>query len=373
MPRAFFIAIGMAVLVLAGCDAAVNSGTQGEPTLGALAVENVDAVGVASTNSSGGSNLSVRTSTPFCCEPNERILEARYQNEPIHPLADCQWKFSDGRTINGCEITHNFATSGFHSALLSVDLPSGESATYEFEITLTEVGSFADPASVFDTDMNGTGGQLDKGGSADSQGSNDANPSIVDSGSDDSDESNEQADPSQEADGESQDEPNAQPDNDADDVTVVEEQVDVELFDVDAGIDVVVYAGRPVQLDGDVNYESAAGEPTMTWQQRSGPPVAWADSHRGLSPVLRAPTTAQPIQIELAFVVSTNDPAGDVSIMEDTMMITVEPVPTSLNIGDPRWAEDLSDDYVSLQDAFDSGAATITIPDTRVRTVGETL
>ena len=358
------------LLVSIGCDS-VNppAGDDGASILGASAVETGDAISVASDEQASGSPLSIKTGTPFCCDSNERVFQALFDQEPLSPFAVCMWEFGNGRTEEGCEVSHTFGFNGVYEANLIVRLPSGRQETTNFEVVIGDVESFVEPAGVFGTG-NEPGSDTVPAGNADDPAQdppsdNETNADPVDN-TDPRDQAPDDIDDQTQPDFETDDNP-------VDDETPDEEPVDVEILSVDAGDDVVVFSGRPVALDGLVTYTSMSGMPAISWQQRGGPPVVWPESRYASDARLIVPMVSQVAEIELALVATADDQAGGTQIVEDTLRITVEPIPASLELDDPRWADQLSDDTTSLQQALDSGASTITVPATGLRTVYETL
>ena len=279
------------------------------------------------------------------------------------------WEFGNGRTEEGCEVSHTFGFNGVYEANLIVRLPSGRQETTNFEVVIGDVESFVEPAGVFGTG-NEPGSDTVPAGNADDPAQdppsdNETNADPVDN-TDPRDQAPDDIDDQTQPDFETDDNP-------VDDETPDEEPVDVEILSVDAGDDVVVFSGRPVALDGLVTYTSMSGMPAISWQQRGGPPVVWPESRYASDARLIVPMVSQVAEIELALVATADDQAGGTQIVEDTLRITVEPIPASLELDDPRWADQLSDDTTSLQQALDSGASTITVPATGLRTVYETL
>ncbi len=83
-------------------DVAVSVATAGEPTLGATVI------------------------VPFCCDPLEHILGARYGDTALPAGAHCRWDSGDGHDADPCLMTYRSPWSGACMTILLATLAGGQ-------------------------------------------------------------------------------------------------------------------------------------------------------------------------------------------------------------------------------------------------------
>jgi hypothetical protein len=292
--------------------------TTGNPsTLNATVVDQADNLGTEGISVAGGfasSPLQAVASVPFCCDPLERLFSAELDGAALPATAGCAWDFGDERTAEGCEVGHVFPGSGTYAVFLHVSLVDGRS--YDAELVVS-VGI--------------------------PEGENESTPSTASDAPGDEPES---------ADQDQSDDTGSEP---------VESEAEVgnevESLQIDAGMDREVVPGQLVDLKALVTVTPASVEVGVSWEQVSGPALDLGETNSGFL-FFEIPLGTE----GAAFVLKANAQSGELTV-DDHVTLTVAGVGDVVRADDPQWGFDPADATVAIQNAIDSGAPTVLIPD----------
>lgn len=254
-------------------------------------------------------------SRPYCCDSNERIFDARIDEESLVEGLTCRWEFGDGYGSGDCYVRHRFPWAGSYRTTLKATLSDGEELGTAVEVTIGTIDGGA-----------GSGGSsngVEEGGDA----PEDPPPPPPDD----------------------VETPGVEP--------ILPGPVGATWIQVNTGPDIEVSSGQSVQLSGALTVEPATATIKVAWEQREGPhvEVSGGDTAGAMftSPVVDLPTV-------LSFVLTAT--SGRV-VASDFVAVTVLPPSDAVRADDPRFGYDASDATGAIQSAIDSGAATVIIPE----------
>lgn len=132
------------VSILAGCAAdLIPTSLDDRPSLNSTILDDAldDVVLTAGVEEPG--ELHIAVTTPFCCDPNVRIFEARFGDQDIVAQAFCYWDFNDGQSADGCRVRHRFNWEWEYSPKVTVTMADGATLDAEVRVAIGSAGSGA--------------------------------------------------------------------------------------------------------------------------------------------------------------------------------------------------------------------------------------